>query len=89
IQGGHHSMTHFLIESPHTKQDCAMIVKETMAIGYLTHFYWGCKTDDHRAWAIIEAENEKEALLSVPSLLRGKSKAIQIVQFDPKEVQMW
>jgi hypothetical protein len=82
-------MTHFLIESPHTEKDCAMIVKETMAIGYLTHFYWGCKKDDHRGWAIIEAENEKEALLSVPSLLRGKSKAIQIVQFNPKEVESW
>ncbi len=82
-------MIRFLIESPHTKQECAMIVKETMAIGYLTHFYWGCKTDDHRAWAIIEAENEQEALFSVPSLLRNKSKAIAIVQFDPKDVEMW
>lgn len=82
-------MIHYLIESPHTAKDCAMIVKETMAIGYLTHFYWGCKTGDHRAWAIIEAEDEQGALLSVPSLLRNKSKAIPIVQFDPKEVQMW
>jgi len=79
----------FLVESPHTKEDCDKIVKQTLAMGFLTHFHWGCVVGDHRGWAMIEAENEKEALLSVPSLIRSKSKAIQIIQFDPREVEGW
>jgi hypothetical protein len=38
---------------------------------------------------MIEAENEKEALLSIPTVIRNKGKAIEIIQFDPKEVQGW
>lgn len=82
-------MTHFLVVSPHTKEDCMAVVKQTLAIGYLTHFQWGCKAGEHCAWAMIEAENEKEALLSVPTIIRDKSRAIKIVQFDPKDVQGW
>ncbi len=82
-------MPHFLVESPHTEEDCDKIVKLTLAIGYLTHFHWGCKVGDHRGWAMIEADNEKEALLSVPTINRNKSRAIEIIQFDPGEVQGW
>lgn len=82
-------MPHFLVQSPHTEEDCAKVVKLTLAIGYLTHFHWGCKVGEHCAWAMIEAENEHEALLSVPTIIRNKSKAIHIVQFDPNDVQGW
>lgn len=82
-------MPHFLVQSPHTEEDCSKIVKQTLAIGYLTHFHWGCKAGEHCAWAMIEADSEKEALLSVPTLVRDKSKAIKIVQFDPDEIEGW
>jgi hypothetical protein len=38
---------------------------------------------------MIEAENEKEALLSIPTIIRDKGKAIGIIQFDPKVVEKW
>jgi hypothetical protein len=82
-------MPHFLVQSPHTEEDCANVVKLTLAIGYLTHFHWGCKAGEHCAWAMIEADNEQEALLSVPTIIRNKSKAIQLIQFDPNDVQGW
>ncbi|MHB1048760.1 MAG: hypothetical protein ACYC09_01675 [Bacteroidota bacterium] len=82
-------MPYFLVQSPHTEEDCANVVKLTLAIGYLTHFHWGCKAGEHCAWAMIEADNEQEALLSVPTIIRKKSKAIQIHQFDPNDVQGW
>lgn len=82
-------MPQFLVVSPHTAEDCAKVVKQTLAIGYLTHFHWGCKVGEHCAWAMIEAENEKEALLSVPTIIRDKSRAIKLVQFDPNDVEQW
>jgi hypothetical protein len=82
-------MPNYLIVSPHTKEDCNKVVKLTLAAGYLTHFHWGCKAGEHTAWAMIEAENGKEALLSVPTVVREKSRAIEIVQFDPSDVKGW
>ena len=78
-----------MIISPHTHEDCKQVVKMTLAAGYLSHFEWGCKSGDHNAYAIIEAENEQQALLSIPALVRHKAKAIRIDQFDPKDVEHW
>jgi hypothetical protein len=82
-------MQKFIIISPHTHDECTMVVKQTLAIGYLTHFYWGCKSGDHTGYAFLEAENESEALLSIPSAIRDKGRAIGLVQFEPKVVQKW
>lgn len=82
-------MQKYIIISPHTHEECTMVIKQTLAIGYLTHFYWGCKSGDHTGYAFIEAENEKEALLSIPTMIRNKGRAIGITQFDPMEVEKW
>jgi len=82
-------MQKFMIISPHTHEECTMVVKQTLAIGYLTHFWWGCKSGDHTGYAMIEAENAEEALLSIPTMIRKKGKAIGLVQFDPEKVKNW
>jgi hypothetical protein len=82
-------MQKFMIISPHTNQECTSVIKQTLAIGYLTHFYWGCKSGDHTGYAIIEAENQDQALLSIPTMIRNKGKAIGLVQFDTKQVHDW
>jgi hypothetical protein len=82
-------MQKFLVISPHTHEECTQVIKQTLAIGYLTHFYWGCKSGDHTGYAMIDADNEKEALLSIPTVIRHKGKAIGIIQFDPKVVEKW
>ena len=35
-------------------------LKEVLAIGYLTHFDWGCKDGEHTGWAILEAGSKAE-----------------------------
>ena len=82
-------MPQFLVVSPHTDEDCSKVVKLTLAAGYLTHFYWGCKAGDHCGYAMLEADNEHEALLSVPTLIRNKSTAKEISQYDPRVVENW
>ena len=82
-------MQKFLVISPHDHEECTRVIKLTLAIGYLTHFYWGCKSGDHIGYAMIDAESEKEALLSIPTVIRNKGRAIGIVQFDPKDVEKW
>ena len=80
-------MERFLIESGHTPEDCVSALKQVVAIGYLTHFDWGCKAGEHKGWAIIEAENEAEALLVVPSSLRPKARVVRLVRFSIEQVR--
>ena len=82
-------MQKFMIISPHTHEECTMVVKQTLAIGYLTHFWWGCKSGDHTGYAMIEANNADEALLSIPTMIRKKARAVGLVQFDPEKVNHW
>ncbi|MBI3004223.1 MAG: hypothetical protein HYY49_02260 [Ignavibacteriales bacterium] len=80
-------MDRYLIISPHTGEDCAKVVKQVEAMGYITHFDWGCKDGDHTAWAIIEADGKAEALLSVPSSVRHTARAVKLVKFSPKDAE--
>jgi hypothetical protein len=74
-------MEKYLIETPHTDQDCNLLVDQIYAMGYLYHFDWGCKVGVHCGWAIVEAENEAEARLAVPPLVRNKARVIQLNKF--------
>ncbi|MBI4535173.1 MAG: hypothetical protein HY708_02770 [Ignavibacteriae bacterium] len=80
-------MPSFLVESHHTLDECVRVLQDLLAIGYLTHFDWGCKDGDHTGWAIIEAENKAEALMVVPSSVRARARVIQLTRFSPEEVK--
>ena len=79
-------MKRFMVISHHTAQDCVKAVKETLAIGYLTHFDWGCKDGVHTGWAVLEAEDKPQAMMSVPTFLRNKAQVVQILKFKPEKV---
>jgi hypothetical protein len=80
-------MDRYIIVSPHTDEECTQVVKDVGAMGYLTHFDWGCKGGEHTAWAIIEADNPAEALLSVPPSVRRLARAVKVVKFGPQEAK--
>lgn len=74
-------MQRYLIETPHTAQDCSRLVEQVYAMGYLYNFDWGCKVGVHTGWAIIEAEDEAQAYLAVPPLVRRKARVIELTKF--------
>jgi hypothetical protein len=80
-------MNRYLVISDHTAEDCVRALKETLAIGYLTHFDWGCKDGAHTGWAVLEAETRSQAMLSVPTFLRGSAKVVQLTTFHPDRVR--
>ncbi len=80
-------MDSYLIETPHTAQDCLMLVEQIRAMGYLFNFVWGCKSGVHCGWAILEADNEAQARLVVPPLLRGRARVIKLNRFDGDAVR--
>jgi hypothetical protein len=75
----------YLIETPHTAQECQQLFDQLHAMGYLHHFDWGCRSGVHSGWAIIDAESESQARLAVPSLIRRKARVVKIERYDGKE----
>ena len=75
-------MDRYMIESPHTAEDCDKAIKQFATAGFLHHFDWGCKDGVHSAWAIIEAENREHAKQIVPWMLRDKARIVKLVKFE-------
>ena len=76
-------MERYIVESPHPIEKCTQVIQDLHAAGYLYHFEWGCKDNDHTGWAIVEAENIEDARQIVPWYLREKARIVRLVKFDP------
>ena len=77
-------MERYLIESRHTKEDCTHVLKQVEALGYLTHFEWGCASGEHTGFVIIEAESEAQAKMVVPSMARKEARIVKLNRFTPE-----
>ena len=77
-------MDRYLVESHHTKEDCTHVLKQVEALGYLTHFEWGCQSGEHTGFVIIEAENEAQARMVVPSMSRKEARVVKLGRFTPE-----
>lgn len=79
-------MDRYMVESPHNHGNCTLVIKEVHAMGYLHHFDWGCEDGVHIGWAVLEADSHEEALMVVPSLVRGEARAVRLVKYGSKVV---
>ncbi|MBM2810876.1 MAG: hypothetical protein HW416_1635 [Chloroflexi bacterium] len=82
-------MPTYLIETPHTMEECAWSLKQILDHGtqMLDKFNWGCMDDEHRGWAIVEAANKFEAQDIIPTILRSKARIIELQKFTADEVR--
>ena len=80
-------MDRFLVVSPHTAADCKDALEQVLFAGYITHFDWGCMDGDHTGWAVIDAENAKEALMVVPPAQRQSARAVRITKFSREDIE--
>lgn len=77
-------MGRYLIETPHTENTCKLLYEQVEAMGYLHNFEWGCEAGIHSGWTFIEADDEAQARLVVPLLVRDEAKVIPVVKFSPE-----
>ncbi|HZP18030.1 MAG TPA: hypothetical protein VFB00_08700 [Terriglobales bacterium] len=82
-------MDRYMIETPHTSEECLALIKLINAQGYLWNFDWGCEAGVHTGWAILEAENEAEARLAVPPLVRNRARIIRLNKFDAATIEYY
>ncbi len=80
-------MDRFLVVSPHAAEECKDAIMQVLAIGYITHFDWGCLDGDHTGWATVEASSPQEALMAVPTAQRRNARVIRITKFSPEEIE--
>ncbi len=79
----------YLLETPHTKQECLRELDEVLKEGkdVLNKFYWGCNTGDHTGYAIVDVASESEAREMVPGFIRNKAKIVQVSQLTPEQIK--
>jgi hypothetical protein len=79
----------YLIESPHTKDECLQALDDALARGpgFLAKFDWGCMSGDHTGWAVVEAGSETAARTMVPALVRGKARVVEVSKITPGQIK--
>jgi len=80
-------MDRYLIETPHTDEECLGLLNQILAAGYLHNFDWGCEDGNHSGWAIIEAESQEQAMLAVPTMVRSKARVVKLNRFTNEDVE--
>ena len=81
--------TQYLIEVPHTTEECLASLDETKALGAekLNQWSWGCAFGDHTAYLIVNAKSETEALANVPSNERPQAKVFPLTKFTVQQIE--
>jgi hypothetical protein len=82
-------MSDYLLESTHTPEECLRemdsIVREDPKV--LNTLEFGCLSGQHRAVAIVQAENEERALGLLPAALRSRTKVTPLSRFTPEDIR--
>ncbi len=79
----------YMIESPHTEQECLRALDEELAKGpeILKQFNYGCMAGDHTAYALVDAKNVGEARNLVPAFLINKARIVEVGTFTPEVIR--
>jgi hypothetical protein len=82
-------MKKYMIEAPHTKEECLRALDEQLAKGpeSLKKFSWGCMAGDHTAYALVDVRDEKEARDLVPAFLLNKARIIEVGIITPDVIR--
>lgn len=82
-------MARYLVESPHTSEECLRTLDEVEAMGEdkLAQYDWGCEAGTHVGWINVEAESEAEALRAVPESIRGRAKAVELNKYTSEQIE--
>lgn len=71
-------MNRYMIETPHSPEECKTILEDVKVAGYLHYFDWGCAIGVHCGWAIVEAESLDHARQMVPWEVREKARIVKV-----------
>lgn len=81
--------THFMIEIPHTKEQCMQMLDEIkgQTPEMLNKMEWGCMDNNHIGYAVVEATNKDEALKMLPVQERKMAKITKLDKFSVQQIE--
>jgi len=82
--------TQWLVESPHTAENCLATLDAISANGgdkALAAWQFGCMAGEHVGWMVVRAPDEQTALASVPEMVRAQAKAHKLNKFTAAELK--
>ena len=82
-------MPEYLIESPHTKEDCLQALDELKDTDprLLNETWFGCVGGDHTGYSTVAATSESEARSRLPGFLRSKARVVEVSKFTPQQIE--
>jgi hypothetical protein len=82
-------MARYLVELPHTKEDCLEALDSVVAFSnsLMDRIDWGCGGDVHTGWLMIEAQDANAAKMMVPTNIRDSAKAVPLNKFSAEQVR--
>jgi hypothetical protein len=83
-------MAQYLIESPHTKEECLAALDELATKPQiLEKFAFGCAAGEHTGYGMVEAQTESAAKEMVPSVVREKARVHPLSRFTVEQIQQF
>jgi hypothetical protein len=84
-------MSQYIIQSSHdpSPKECFRILDAFVSAGahYLTNAHWGCLAGEHTAWIMVEADNEHQARLMAPPVIRRTAQVVPVNKFTPAQIR--
>ena len=74
------AMSSFLIESPHTEEECLAVMDDLQKAKHLDGWSWGCMAGNHTAYRMVMAKDEAAALAMVPESVRAKAHVYKLAK---------
>jgi hypothetical protein len=84
-------MAQYLIESPHTKEECLKALDEIVEKEpkLLEESWFGCMSGEHTEYATVEAGSKEDAKNMLPEFLRDKAKVVEVTKITPEQVKQY
>jgi hypothetical protein len=80
------ALTTYLIESPHTPEECLGVMDEANKAKQLEAWEWGCMSGNHTAYRMVKAADEAAALAMVPESVRSKAKVMKLTKMTAAQL---
>ncbi len=84
-------MARYIIEASHeglTHRECVRLLKAFAQGGahWLAKTEFGCEEGVHKSWIIVEADNDADARLLAPPVIRNRALVVKLKRYTAEEI---
>ncbi len=80
-------MDTYMVEVPHTEQECTKVMEQSINDKNIGKFEWGCMSGEHTGFAKVKARSEEEAKKIVSDVVRRKARAVKVTKISARDIK--